>query len=56
MTESCRSKIVKVLVSGSASVFVLEGEDLRWRSESEDIEERDWPAAAALLYPAVGAI
>jgi len=41
MTETCRSEIVRVLGSGSASVFVLEGDDLRWRGESADLEAPD---------------
>ena len=46
MTETCRSEIVRVLGAGSAYVFVLEGDDLRWCGASAD-REVPAPAVAA---------
>jgi len=46
MTETCRSEIVRVLGAGSASVFVLEGDDLRSCGETSDRAAPD-PAMAA---------
>src|SRR5665648_1102154 len=36
MTETCLSEIVQVLGAGAASLFVLDGEDLRWCGETLD--------------------